>query len=173
MGWSLTLLMFIAGGIGGFFVHALTMKISFKQRTIDNKIRVYDSIIVQWVKTRNFIYNVLLNDPNRLNEFDILYGESQTFVGEAILVSEDYELIERINDLNEKLYRTGWIDLCKNDQDWSKANEIMEDIKEEAWQIIEKMRKDVRDSTVFDRSDLSHIFSGLFGKKRRFNLPPK
>ena len=49
-------LLLIAGAIGGFLVHSVTMKVSFKQRTIDNKIKVYHALITQWVKMRNFVY---------------------------------------------------------------------------------------------------------------------
>ena len=69
-----------------FLTQLMTMKISFKQRTIDNKIKVYDAIISQWVKMRNFVYGVLLVDPRRLGEFDAMYGQSQAFIGEAVLV---------------------------------------------------------------------------------------
>jgi hypothetical protein len=31
--------------ISGYFINVIVMKISFKQRTIDNKIKVYDAII--------------------------------------------------------------------------------------------------------------------------------
>ncbi len=88
-------LLLIAGAIGGFLVHSVTMKVSFKQRTIDNKIKVYDSLIIQWVKMRNFVY---ANHPGRpidnfpfqvIQQFDQIYGESQQYVGEAVLICED------------------------------------------------------------------------------------
>ena len=136
-----TLFTLLIGVIGGFLIHALTMKVNFKQRTIENKIRVYDSIITQWVRARNFIYSQLPNDPHSNPQFDIMYGESQAFIGEAILVSEDTELTENIDSLNERLYRTDWAKISHE-----KANEIMEDIK---------------DSTRFEIKDFFHIISGF------------
>ena len=55
--WRTNSGMIFLGGIGGYLVHVISMKVSFKQRTIDNKIRVYDAIIAHWVKMRNFIYH--------------------------------------------------------------------------------------------------------------------
>ena len=46
--WWNNLGMIFLGGVGGYLVHALSMKVSFKQRTIDNKIKVYDMIITHW-----------------------------------------------------------------------------------------------------------------------------
>lgn len=44
------ILLVLLGALGGFAVHAVSMKVSFKQRTIDNKIKVYDALIGTWVK---------------------------------------------------------------------------------------------------------------------------
>jgi hypothetical protein len=153
--------MLIVGGISGFFVHALTMKISFKQRTIDNKIRVYDAIITQWVKMRNFVYHVLLSNPDKIYEFDKMYGESQAFIGEAILVSADDELTDKINELNERMYRTDWIAQNKEDNGLNRANESMKVIKKDAMKIIKKMRYDIKNSTRFELTDFIHIFRGI------------
>ena len=144
------LLMVIIGGIGGYMVHAIGLKINFKQRTIDNKIKVYDAIITHWVRMRNFIYHklLLLRDQQTLLEFDRLYGESQAFIGEAILISEDVRLTEDINALNERFYRTDWLNLEEN-----KINEQMEEIKRTAIDIIKRMRDDIKKSTILKFKD--------------------
>lgn len=150
----------LVGGFGGFFLRALIMQVNFKQRTIDNKIKVYDSIIVHWVKTRNFIYSQLPNDPHEDMQFDTMYGESQAFIGEAILVSEDPELTESINTFNERLYRTtDWANIPHEE-----ANKIMENIKKDAIPLVSRMREDIKDSTRFEIKDFFHIVGG-FRKK--------
>jgi hypothetical protein len=79
-------LLVLLGGIGGFAIHALSMKVSFKQRTIDNKIKVYDALIGVWVRMRNFVYThhrgqpVEVVPPNIAHEFDQMYGSSQQLV---------------------------------------------------------------------------------------------
>lgn len=149
--------MIFLGGIGGCLVHAISMKVSFKQRTIDNKIKVYDMIIAHWVRMRNFIYHSgVFKDSNAHMEFDKLYGDSQTFIGEAALVSEDSVLVDDINILNERLYRTDWQKL-----EHSKINEEMEDIKKIALGIIKRMQNDIKRSTILELSDFLHIFSGI------------
>src|SRR4051812_7943285 len=97
----IAILTLIIGFVLGFIIHILTMKISFKQRTIDLKIKVYDSIISSWIKMRNEIFN--LNNTNNI-QFHQFYGESQTYIGEIFLVTEDTELASAINDFNEKFY---------------------------------------------------------------------
>lgn len=160
--WWTNLGMILLGGIGGYLFHAISMKVSFKQRTIDNKIKVYDSIIAHWVKMRNFIYHSgILNDPKAYVEFDKFYGDFQIFIGEAILVSEDNDLVDDINSLNERLYRTDWQKL-----EHSKVNEQMEDIKKVAFGIIKRMQNDVKRSTVLEFSDFLHIWRGLRNKVR-------
>lgn len=160
--WWVNLLMVFLGGIGGYLVHAISMKVSFKQRTIDNKIKVYDMIIAHWVRMRNFIYHSgMLKDTNAYVEFDKLYGDSQTFIGEAALVSEDSGLVDDINSLNERLYRTDWQKL-----EHSKINEQMEEIKKVALGIIKRMQNDIRRSTVLEFSDFLHIWRGLRNKVR-------
>lgn len=155
--WWNNLGVLIIGGLGGYLVHAISMKVSFKQRTIDNKIKVYDMIIAHWVKMRNFIYHSgVLKDSNAYMEFDKLYGDSQTFIGEAALVSEDSVLVDDINTLNERFYQTDWQKL-----EHSKINEQMEDIKKIALGIIKRMQNDIRRSTILELSDFLHIFSGI------------
>lgn len=152
--------MIFLGGIGGYLVHAVSMNVSFKQRTIDNKIKVYDSVIAHWVRMRNFIYHSgISKDSNSYMEFDKMYGDSQTFIGEAALVSEDSALVDEINALNERLYRTDWQKL-----EHDKINEQMEDIKKIALGIIKKMQNDIRRSTVLEFSDFLHIWRGLRNK---------
>ncbi len=145
----------IIGAIGGYLIHAISIKISFKQRTIDNKIKVFDAIIAHWVRMRNFIFHDLRQKPNALLEFDKIYGESQTFIGEAILVSEDVKLAEDINSLNERLYRTNW-----RDRPEEEINSDMEDIKNQAIAIIKRMRDDISKSTILEFGDFLHILSG-------------
>ena len=158
--WSNNLWMILLGGIGGYLVHAISMKVSFKQRTIDNKIKVYDMIIAHWVRMRNFIYHSgILSDHNAYVEFDKFYGDSQTFIGEAALVSEDSVLIDDINSLNERLYHTDWKKL-----EHDKIDGQMEDIKKAALEIIKRMQNDIKRSTILELSDFLHIFSGIRGK---------
>ena len=105
---------FLLGVVGGFAAHTITMKVSFKQRTIDNKIKVFDSLIGTWVKMRNFIFahhtgKPVAAVPQQIAfEFDQMYGQSQQLIGEAILVCEDEALTTELNALNERLYRTPW-----------------------------------------------------------------
>ncbi len=157
-------LLLIAGAIGGFLVHAVTMKVSFKQRTIDNKIKVYDALITQWVRMRNFVYtHQNQNYSNKIiQEFDQIYGESQRYIGEAFLVCEDSDLTTDINNLNERIYRTQWHQLPQNQVDVT-----MEQIKTDAIVVISRMREDIRSSTRFEWQDFVHIFCGLFGSKKR------
>lgn len=88
------------------------MQVSFKQRTIDNKIKVYDQLITQWVKMRNFIVaNQYLAGQQQIpanvrSEFDLLYSQGLTYIGEAYLICGDVTLAKDLDDLNEKLYRT-------------------------------------------------------------------
>lgn len=155
-------LTFIFGVIAGFIVHAVTIIVSFKQRTIDNKIKVYDSIIARWVLFRNFIYSQLPKNPNEHPDFDKMYGESQTFIGEAILVSEDTNLTQDIDKLNEKFYSTLWSQIPIE-----KANEIMEGIKQEAIPIIKRMQEDIKRSTIFQAKDFIYILKGFFQRDNK------
>lgn len=156
------IIIFALGVIGGFFAHILAMKVSFKQRTIDNKIKVYDTLIAHWVLMRNFIFSYYPGHPvdnvapEIIRDFDQMYGKSQTFIGEAILVCEDVKLTDDINNMNERMYRTKWNTLTLD-----KINEEMEDIKSDALDIVARMREDIKKSTRFELSDFSHMLSGF------------
>ena len=155
-------LLLLAGAVGGFFIHSVTMKVSFKQRTIDNKIKVYDALITQWVKIRNFIYAHHLdhpvgNFPNEIiRQFDQLYGESQQYIGETFLICDDSTLTTDINNFNERFYRAEWRRLPLE-----RANEKMEELKKEAILVISRMREDVKASTRLEWEDITHIISGF------------
>jgi len=155
-------ILFLVGGLGGFLLHTLTMKISFKQRAIDNKIKVYESLIATWVKMRNFIYAHHPGDPtipipNEVGQqFDQLYGSSQQLIGEAILVCEDDALTTDINALNERLYRAEWHELTME-----QANAAIEAIKVDALKLVARMREDIKASTRLEWRDFVHIVSGL------------
>ncbi len=155
-----SLITLFVGIISGFIAHAVAMKVSFKQNTINNKIKVFDSLIAQWVEARNFIYSQLLTDHSKRSVFDTMYGKSQAFIGEAILISEDDELTSDINKLNERMFHTDWMNSTSENQDKN-----MEEIKVEAIKIISRMREDVKSSTIFDLQDFIHIFSGFFKRK--------
>lgn len=154
-------LTFVSGAIGGFLFHSVTMKVSFKQRTIDNKIKVYDSLISHWVRMRNFIYASPNTNPQALPEFDQMYGQSQTFIGESILVCDDPQLIQDINEFNERLYRTDWRQLSQD-----AVNDTMEDIKRQGMQMVSRMREDIKNSTRLEWSDFVHIVGGLRRKSQ-------
>ncbi|GGI53283.1 hypothetical protein [Oxalicibacterium solurbis] len=159
-----TLLLGIAGG---FTVHAVTMKVSFKQRTIDNKIKIFDSIIGTWVKMRNFVFahhpgHPVDSVPLQISiNFDQMYGQSQQLIGETILICEDDNLTSLINTLNERIYRTSWHLLNIHE-----VNTEMEKFKIDAFDAVRKMRLDIERSTRFELSDFLHIYSGLLRNKR-------
>ncbi|MFH1519549.1 MAG: hypothetical protein ABIE75_03150 [Candidatus Omnitrophota bacterium] len=150
------ILSLIIGAIGGFFIHAISMKISFKQRAIDNKIKVYATLISHWVQMRNQIYASPNTNPHNNQNFDQAYGRLQAAIGEAVLVCEDDKLTEDINKLSEKIYHTDWGKL-----EHEKVNETMEELKKKGWGIITRMRKDIKKDTRFDRDDFVHIFKGF------------
>jgi hypothetical protein len=160
------ILLMVVGAIVGFVVHAVTMKVGFKQRTIENKIKVYDSLFTQWVKMRNFVYAHHPGQPIKhhpieiVQKFDKIYGESQQYIGEAFLVIEDTALTADINNLNERMYRTEWLQLPRE-----QANELMEKTKIDAIEVISRMREDIKGSTRFDWQDFVHIFHGFRKKK--------
>jgi hypothetical protein len=156
-----TLLSLIIGGIAGFIVHSISMKVSFKQRTIENKIKTYDSIICSWVKFRNYVYSASSWQDYPLKDLDQIYGQSQQLIAEVFLVCDDYSLAEDLNSLNEGLYRFKW-----QDSSLEEMNEKIEEFKIEALKLINRMREDIKSSTRLDISDFIHIFSGL-----RRNLP--
>ncbi|MDD5451700.1 MAG: hypothetical protein PHT49_07390 [Desulfovibrionales bacterium] len=156
------IIVFILGVIGGFFAHSLTTKVSFKQRTIDNKIKVYNALITQWVRMRNFIYAHFPDhpadniSPEIIRDFDQMYGNFQALIAKAILVCEAAKLTDDINTLNERMYRTEWHMLTLDE-----ANEEMEDIKRDALEIVARMREDIKKSARFEFSDFSHMLSGF------------
>ncbi|MBI1889321.1 MAG: hypothetical protein HYS18_01605 [Burkholderiales bacterium] len=160
------LLTFLLGLLGGFAAHTVTMKVSFKQRTIDNKIKVFDSIIGTWVKMRNYIFahhpgHPVSDVPAQVAfEFDQMYGQSQQLIGEAILICEDEALTTELNRLNEQLYRTPWAQM-----EYEAVNAAIEQFKTEALLAVARMRNDIKRSTRLELSDFSHILSGLFGRK--------
>lgn len=162
------LILLILGGVGGFLLHTITMKVSFKQRAIENKIKVFDSLIGTWVQMRNFIYAHHTGKPMQTvphdvaQQFDQMYGHSQQLIGEAILVCEDDVLTGEINSLNEGLYRTEWHSL-----EYAKANEKIEEIKVEAMALIARMREDIKGSTRLEWRDFTHIASGLSPLRRK------
>jgi hypothetical protein len=162
------LILLILGGVGGFLLHTITMKVSFKQRAIENKIKVFDSLIGTWVQMRNFIYAHHTGQPMQAvprdvaQQFDQMYGQSQQLIGEAILVCEDDALTGDINALNERLYRTEWHSL-----EYAQANEAIEQIKVEAMALIARMREDIKGSTRLEWRDFTHIASGLSPLRRK------
>lgn len=154
--------MLVLGGLGGFVLHMLTMKVSFKQRTIENKIKVFDALIGNWVSMRNFIYARFRYEvgqpvsPEVHQEFDQLYGKIQQLIGEAFLVCDDDKLCLEINELTELLYRTDWANETRDN-----ANEKMENIKVSAIALVTRMREDVKSSSRLEWRDFVHIASGL------------
>lgn len=158
-----TVIGIIIGLVGGFLIHSLTMKINFKQRTIDNKIKVYDAIIAHWVQMRNFVFANFAGIPEEqvreqaVIEFDQIYGNSQTYIGEIFLVCDDVKLAEEINKINERVYRTEW-----NKLQWDEVNNHMEQLKIDALVLVARMREDIRNSTRIELGDITHIFSGFW-----------
>ena len=47
----------IAGLIGGYLIHAIILKVNYKQRVIEDKKQLYASIINQWFIMRNHVYD--------------------------------------------------------------------------------------------------------------------
>ena len=161
----ISFLTFLLGLIGGYAAYSVMMKVSFKQRMIDDKIKVFASIVQTWVRMRNYIFAhhpgyavpEALTPVNQ--EFDQMYGQSQQFIAEAILVCDDESLTTKLDRLNEELYRTPW-----DQKDLTAAAEAIEKFKKEAMLAVAEMRNDVRRSTRLELSDLSHILSGLVGR---------
>jgi len=159
-----TLITLIIGLIGGFIAHAVAMKVSFKKSDRENKMKVYDGIIGVWLTMRNYIF---ANHPETstgprndyVHTFDQMYGQSQKFIGETILISDGEKLFEDINRLTEMFYRTDW-----NSLSLETVNRNMEDIKIEAIDLVKRMRNDAKNSTVFHWTDLAHIVTGFFCK---------
>nr|HAT8715412.1 hypothetical protein [Legionella jordanis] len=98
-------------------MHIVAMKISFKQRTIDHKIKVYDLLITHWVQMRNYIIHFSQESvSDKWVELDKIYGQSQTYIGEAFLVSDNQVLLTDINSFNEKFYRSSnWCKLSSEE----------------------------------------------------------
>ena len=151
------------GFVSGYFFNVLTIKISFKQRTVDNKIKIYDALICKWIEIRNHLIHFESDNgknfsTNKWLELDKIYGQTQAYIGEAFLVSDDQNLIEDINNFNEKYYRTNWSEL-------SDMNTTLEDLKKDGITIIKRMKIDIQESTRFVWSDMSHLFKGFFRSK--------
>lgn len=158
----LTILTLVLGAVGGFLAHSIAMRVSFKQRSIDHKIKVYDKLIGHWVRMRNFVFSGIQASDETHRIFDQMYGESQQYIGQAILVCDDDELTTDINELNERLYRTEWSSLERD-----AVNDRMEKIKTDAIQIVTRMREDIKQSTRLDRDDFLYIFGGIKSRSRR------
>lgn len=163
-----TFLILLVSLVVGAFGHAVLMKVNFKQRTIDNKIKIYDAIISHWANMRNHVYHQLnvFKNPQAVLKFDEIYGLSQTVIGEIFLVCENTDLAVDINTLNEKFYRMQWLDLTYEQQ-----NKEMEKLKIEALIIVKRMQGDIKESTRIERSDVQHILGGLF--KKTSGISPK
>jgi hypothetical protein len=156
-----TLIGIIVGLVGGYLVHAMSMQVSFKQRTIDNKIKVYDQLITQWVKMRNFIVaNQYLAGQQQIpanvrSEFDLLYSQGLTYIGEAYLICGDVTLAKDLDDLNEKLYRAQWLQMTIQG-----SNGALDQLKVDAVALLVRMQADIRGSTRLSLGDISFMFSG-------------
>jgi hypothetical protein len=161
----LALISLLAGGVGGFFLHVLTMKISFKQRVIEDKFRVYRGLVEHWLKFRNLIYSGMLSEPDGIDKYfaaqDAWYSEAHKLLGETILIADDIELAEQINSFNERFYWAEWEKLSSEDKD-----KLMDEFKREGLLIAAKMRDDIRRASRFEREDFRHMMSGLRGQKK-------
>jgi hypothetical protein len=161
----LALISLLAGGIGGFFLHVLTMKISFKQKVIEDKFRVYRGLIEHWLKFRNLIYKGISSEPDGVDKYleakDAWYSESQKFIGEAILIADNIELAEQINSFNESFYWTEWQGLPSDQTD-----KLMDVFKRGGEDLAAMMRDDIRSASRFEREDFMHMVSGLRGRKK-------
>ncbi|WP_347252372.1 hypothetical protein [Legionella sp.] len=156
----IAVLTLLFGFVSGYFFNVLAIKISFKHRTIENKIKIYDSLIIKWVEMRNCIIHFEREKGQNFSntkwiELDKIYSQTQTFIGEAFLISDDQKLVEDINNFNEKYCRANWSKL----PDLSAS---LQDFKEEGIKIVSRMKADIQDSTRFVWRDLSHLFKGFF-----------
>ena len=149
----------LVGVIVGFLTHALTMLISFKKRTIENKIKIFDSLIAHWLKARNYIYTEIISNrnPKANPQYDLMYGESQLFIGETFLVCDDLNLSEKINTFNENFFR---------DHDWfamqaDERNKLMDEIKNDGIGLAKKMQDNIKNSTRFELRDFIYVLKGL------------
>jgi hypothetical protein len=163
------LMILIIGALGGFGLHVIAMMISFKQRTIDNKIKVFDSLIGSWVKMRNFIIanhkGETISQEARC-QLDEIYGISQQQIGESILVCENESLTIDINDLNESIYRNNWDILDSNE-----INIIMDQFKADALALVVRMREDIKNNNRLEWQDLIFGISGLCPKRIKKETP--
>ncbi len=130
----------IGGGVIGFFSHIVVMKINFQQRTITNKIKVFDTLIATWMQMRNQLVHGKDKNKN-LEELDKIYGKSLVCVAEAILISNDEKLVLDIDNFNEELYRR-WYELSEKE-----VGERLEKLKKEGIKLISRMRKDIKKNT--------------------------
>ncbi|TDI79805.1 MAG: hypothetical protein E2O80_07890 [Betaproteobacteria bacterium] len=163
------LMILIIGALGGFGLHTITMMFSFKQRTIDNKIKVFDSLIRSWVNMRNFIIAQNMGKPisqKVRDKFDEIYGNSQQLIGESILVCEDESLTRDINDLNESIYRNNWESLDSNE-----INETLNQFKIDVLTLVVRMRKDIKNNNRLEWKDLTFGISGLCPKRIKNKIP--
>ena len=163
------LMILIIGALGGYGLHIIAIKISFKQRTIDNKIKAFDSLIGSWVKMRNFIIANHKGEPisqEARGQFDEIYGNSQQQIGESILVCENESLTTDINDLNESIYRNNWDILDSNE-----INVIMDQFKVDALALVVRMREDIKNNNRLEWKDLIFSISGLCPKRIKNETP--
>ena len=159
------LMILIIGALIGFGLHIIVMMISFKQSTIDNKIKVFDSLIGSWVKMRNFIITHHMGESisqKVRDKFDEIYGDSQQLIGESILVCEDESLTTDINDLNESIYRNSWESLDSNE-----INDTLNRFKLDTLALVVRMREDIKKNNRLEWKDLIYGISGLFPKRMR------
>lgn len=163
------LIILIIGALGGFGLHSIVKMISFKQRTIDNKIKVFDSLIGSWIKMRNFIISHYKGQPISQEgrcKFDEIYGNSQQLIGESILVCENESLTTDINDLNESIYRNNWDILDSNE-----INVVMDQFKVDVLALVVRMREDIKNNNRLEWQDIMFDISGLFPKKIKNKIP--
>jgi len=157
------LMLLIIGALSGFGLYIIAMMISFKRRTIDIKIKVFNSLIGSWAKMRNFIIANHKEEPiaqEARNQFDEIYGNSQQLIGESILVCENESLTTDINDLNESIYRNNWDILDSNE-----INIIMDQFKVDALALVVRMREDIKKNNRLEWQDLIFGISGLCPKR--------
>ena len=165
--YELMLLIIVA--LSGFGLYIIAMVISFKRRTIDIKIKVFNSLIGSWAKMRNFIIANHKEEPiaqEARNQFDEIYGNSQQLIGESILVCENESLTTDINDLNESIYRNNWDILDSNE-----INVVMDQFKVDVLALVVRMREDIKNNNRLEWQDIMFDISGLFPKKIKNKIP--
>lgn len=163
------LMILILGALGGFLICIVAVKISFKHRTIDHKIKVFNSLIGSWVEMRNFIIASYKGEPisqELKSKFNDIYGHTQQLIGEASLVCENESLTTDINDLNESIYRNNWEILDSNE-----INEAMNQFKVDSLDLVLRMRKDIKNSSRLECQDLLFGISGFCPKKIKTRMP--